>query len=591
MKRISRTNGGMGDICIDPSNPKSCKTSNIKKKVKIFSDYFASVWTNEPEGDVPSLQEMNIAFEMTMPEITPEIVEKKLRKLNPSKSPGPDNIHPRVLKEVAHEIAYPVARIFTESLEKSCMTKKWKESLVSVLFKKGIKSLAGNYRPVSLTCILCKVLESILRDHFIEHMVRNQLFTDKQYGFISGRSSTLQLLKVLDEWTEALDEGNSIDCVYMDFQKAFDTVPHRRLLSKIKSYGFNKSMVDWIEDFITGRTQRVRIDGEVSDEETVISGIPQGSVLGPFFFLVFINDMPELVKAMLYLFADDSKIYKIIKNPVHDRESLQVDLNKLYDWSDIWLMKIHPDKLFMMEIGGWREHPQHDYTVGPMMVRYSKIEKDIGVEIDDQLKFTSHIETIVKKANSKAGWLRRTFKFLTPTLFKPLYMAIVRSQLEYASSVWSPYMQKDIDKVESVQIRATKMLPGFKGKTYEERLRMLNLPTLKYRRLRGDMINTFKILSGVHERQLCPKLQLKQDATGKKGRTSMALHQERCKTDVRKFCFSYRVVAVWNTLPNKVVLAESVDAFKRQIDTAWKNEKVKFDHTESLSRVRVTRKR
>ena len=422
-------------------------------------------------------------------------------------------------------------------------------------------------------------------------MIRNQLFSDKQYGFISGRSSTLQLLKVLDEWTEALDEGNSVDCVYMDFQKAFDTVPHRRLLSKIRTYGFNETMVDWIENFITGRTQRVRIDGEVSQEELVISGIPQGSVLGPFLFLLFVNDMPDLVDAMLYLFADDNKVYKVIKHPARDRTSLQIDLDKLYEWSVTWLMKIHPEKLFAMEIGGWRENPQHDYTVGPMMVRYSNTEKDIGVEIDDKLNFCCHIETIVKKANSKAGWLRRTFKFLTPTLFRPLYMAIVRSQLEYASSVWSPYLQRDIDKVESVQMRATKMLPGFKGKTYEERLRKLNLPTLKFRRLRGDMINTYKILSGVHERKLCPKFQMKADVTGRGGRTSMAIYQERCKTDVRKFFFSTRIVAVWNTLPKEVVEAKSVESFKRNIDKAWKNERVKFDYKESLSLVRVTRRK
>ena len=470
MKRMSRTRGGIGDICIDPANPKSCKTSNLKKKVKIFSEYFASVWTQEPEGEVPSLPEKRIEFEMMMPDITPEIVENKLRKLDPSKSTGPDEQNPRVLKEIAHEISYPVSIIYKESIQSMSVPGKWKESIVSVLFKKGNKLLAGNYRPVSLTCILRKVLESILRDHFIEHMVRNLFFSDKQYGFISGRSSTLQLLKVLDEWTDALDEGYSVDCVYMDFQKAFDTVPHRRLLSKVRTYGFNENMINWIEQFITGRTQRVRIDGEFSESKEVISGIPQGSVLGPFLFLVFVNDMPELVESMMYLFADDNKVFKVIRHPTRDRDDMQIDLDKLYSWSKVWLMRIHPDKLFGMEIGGWRENPQHDYTVGPMLVKHSKMEKDIGVEVDDQLRFSSHIDTITKKANSKAGWLRRSFRFMTPILFRPLYIAIVRSQLEYAAPVWSPYRQLEIDKLESVQIRATKMLPGFKTKTYEERL-------------------------------------------------------------------------------------------------------------------------
>ena len=169
--------------------------------------------------------------------------------------------------------------------------------------------------------------------------------------------------------------------------------------------------------------------------------------------------MPDLVRSMLYLFADDNKIYKVIKNPTSDRSDMQIDLDKLYDWSKLWLMKIHPDKLYGVEIGGWRENPQYDYTVGPMVVKHSTMEKDIGVEVDNKLKFSGHIDTITKKANCKAGWLRRTFKFLTPTMFRPLYMAVVRSQLQHASSAWSPHQSQDIDKLETVQIRATKMLP------------------------------------------------------------------------------------------------------------------------------------
>ena len=591
MKRMSRTQGGIGDICINPSNPKSCKTSSIKKKVKIFSDYFASVWTQEPEGDIPTLPSKMIQFEMTIPEITPEDVKSKLIKLNPSKSCGPDNHHPRVLKETAEVIATPISIIYNESIQKHLVPTKWKESLISVLFKKGDKSLAGNYRPVSLTCILCKVLESILRDHFIDFMIRNNLFSDKQYGFLAGRSSTLQLLKVIDEWTEALDEGFSIDCIYMDFQKAFDTVPHKRLMSKLRTYGFNELMIEWITDFIVGRTQRVRIDGELSEEMLVISGIPQGTVLGPFLFLLYVNDLPELVNAMLYLFADDNKVYKIIQNPFQDRNMLQTDLDKIYEWSKLWLMKIHPDKLFGMEIGGSRDNPVYDYTVGPMIVRHSTQEKDIGVEIDDKLTYASHIDAIVKKANRMAGWLRRSFKFLTPTLFRPLYTAIVRMQVEYAFPVWNPYKQHDIDKIESVQMRATKMLPGFKEKSYSERLKLLNLPTLKFRRIRGDMITVYKMLSGKHARNLCPRLKLYKEVTGREGRHSKALYQERAKTDQRKYSFGHRVAAVWNTLPSKVVESMNVDAFKRNIDKVWKNEPMKFDYKECLSCVRVTRRK
>jgi len=522
--------------------------------------------------------------------ITPAMVEKKLKGLNVNKSPGPDEKHPKVLKELATELSQPLSIIYNKSIQESKLTKDWKLALISVLFKKGDKSLASNYRPVSLTSILCKVLESILREHFIEHMILNKLFTDQQYGFMSGRSSTLQLLKVMDEWTTALDEGNSVDCIYMDFMKAFDTVPHKRLLSKLKTYGFSTIMLKWIEEFITGRTQIVRIDGELSEERLVISGIPQGSVLGPFLFLVFVNDMPEEVKSRLFLFADDNKVYRVIEKAALDRIALQDDLDNLYEWSKTWLMRIHPEKLFGMEIGGTRETPEYDYTVGPMMVRTSKMEKDIGIEVDDKLSFCQHIDSQIKKANSKAGWLRRSFKFLTPKLFKPLYMQIVRSNLEYAVPVWSPHLKTYIDKIEKVQERATKMLPGMRKKTYEERLKILELPTLKYRRERGDMINTYKMLNGVHEKQLCPTLLMKLEVTGISGRNKLALHQSRCNTDIRKYFFSQRIVAIWNTLPDKVVEAPSVDAFKNRLDKLWKYEEIKYDHKESLRAVRVTRR-
>ena len=176
---------------------------------------------------------------------------------------GPDEVHPKILKELSRELSQPLSILFNKSIRESKLSRTWKTALISVLFKKGDKTLASNYRPVSLTSIICKVFESIVKDHLVEYMVLNNLFSDQQYGFINGRSSTLQLLKVMEEWSSALDEGNTIDCIYMDFMKAFDTVPHRRLLSKLRSYGFTDSMVNWVEAFITGRTQYVRIDGVV----------------------------------------------------------------------------------------------------------------------------------------------------------------------------------------------------------------------------------------------------------------------------------------------------------------------------------------
>jgi hypothetical protein len=190
--------------------------------------------------------------------------------------------------------------IFRQSVEKGVVTDEWKKAQISAICKKEDKAQAGNYRPVILTSVVSKVMENIVSAHIIDHMRKNNHFTRKQYGFMSGRSTALQLLAVMDRWTEALDTGDSIDCIYMDFKKEFDTVPHTRLISKLTSYGFNTEMVNWIASFLADRVQQVTINEENSKWKDVVSGIPQGSVLGPILFVVYIHDLPDQVASDLF---------------------------------------------------------------------------------------------------------------------------------------------------------------------------------------------------------------------------------------------------------------------------------------------------
>ena len=209
-----------------------------------------------------------------------EEVKKRLQKLNVNKSPGPNGLHPRILREASEQIAAPLAAIYTASINSGTIPDDWKLANVTAIYKnKGKKNVAGNYRPVSLTSIACKLLESIVREQIMDFLKKCKLLSNKQFGFLGGRSTTLQLLKVLDEWTSILDRGGTIDVIYFDFMKAFDKVHHGRLLAKLESYGIDGLLHSWIESFLSDRKQRVVVNNSQSDWAMVRSGVPQGSVL------------------------------------------------------------------------------------------------------------------------------------------------------------------------------------------------------------------------------------------------------------------------------------------------------------------------
>ena len=252
------------------------------------------------------------------------MVRNEIRGLNINTSCGPDEIHPRLLQELVDIISEPIVFLMNKSMETGVIPLDWKKAYVSPIYKKGARNRAENYRPISLTCILCKLMESFIKDVVMKHLKSKNLLSCKKYGFISGRSTTTQLLSYLDKCIKTIVTGGVVDTIYFDFAKAFDTVPHRRLLGKLTCYGISGNIINWIKAFLLGRSQVVRVNGEKSEETAVLSGIPQGSVLGPLLFVVYINDLPESVKSNIFLFADDTKILKQITSK-EDALGLQSD--------------------------------------------------------------------------------------------------------------------------------------------------------------------------------------------------------------------------------------------------------------------------
>ena len=380
-------------------------------------------------------------------------------------------------------------------------------------------------------------------------------------------------------WTEMLDNKGQIDCIYLDFQKAFDSVPHKRLLSKLKATGINGNLLGWISNFLTDRTQQVTVNGALSQLIEVLSGVPQGSVLGPLLFLIFINDLPSCVQSDAYLFADDTKVFRQI-HCKNDQVALQRDMTTLSVWCEDWLLKFNSKKCKTVTFGKQLLFDKAYYVTDESGVKHEILkdtyEKDIGVTMDKDLNFSLHIGEKVKTANQIMGIIRRCFQYLTEEMFLTLYTTLVRPHLEYAVSVWCPYKMKDIDLIESVQRRATRQVKSLKHLSYEDRLKKLNLFSMSFRRLRGDMIETFKILNGKYDENAAPTLHLSHN-TRTRG-NMQKLEIQKSKSNVRKNFFTVRVGKYWNSLPNSVINCDKVDNFKTNLDRFWNDHPLKFDY-------------
>ena len=479
--------------------PDGTQTTNDAEKVNVLNNFFKSVYTQEGDTPVPDF-DMNVNNTLSQISISKNDLALALKSLNEYKSAGPDRIHPRMLKELADQIAIPLHKLFLRSLSEGKILTKWKEQEIVPIFKKGKKSDPGNYRPVSLTSVICKVFEGFVRTALYKHLIDNGLLSSKQFGFCKGRSCLTQLLVTIDEWMSSLDKGIPVDAAYLDFKKAFDSVPHQRLICKLKGYGIDGHLLDWISDFLSGRTQYVTINGTSSEKVSVTSGVPQGSVLGPTLFIYYINDLPSVANTPTRIFADDTKSYNQIEVK-EDSVHLQTCINSLIKWSYKWLLFFNCSKCNMMHLG--KNNPCYEYTtsaeeqINPLNVTVK--EKDLGVYVDPLLNFNEHITTTIRKARGVSGLILRTLDSRCSDILCPLFLSMVRPVLEYANPVWCPYLRKDIDRIERVQRHFTKRISGLNKLSYTERLKALDLPSLEYRRARGDMVECYKITHEIYD--------------------------------------------------------------------------------------------
>ena len=437
------------------------------------------------------------------------------------------------------------------------------------LHKGGAKSSPTNYRPVSLTSVVCKILESLIKEYTVLHLNDKNLLNKTQHGLTKGRSCLTNLLTFFDDVTKSIDEGFPEDVLYLDFAKAFDKVPHQRLLKKLSAHGIDGRLKEWIANWLQGRKQQVCLNNCLSGEADVRSGVPQGSVLGPILFIVFVNDMDVGLSARILKFADDTKLYLALKDDQAIRR-LQDDLNSLCQWSSDWQMLFNIGKCVVLHIG--HGNPEAEYWMDGRVLDSVQEAKDLGILVNRSLKPSSQCLAAVKKANKILGMIYRTIEHKSPRVMAKLYKQLIRPHLEYAIQAWSPWLRKDIDLLESVQRRASKMVLGFNTLPYPERLRRLKLTTLELRRERGDVIETFKMLKGFED--LEPnRFFVRNESTHHQTRGhNLKLTKPQCRLDVRKHFFSCRSINPFNALPPRAVSAESVLQFKKAISPLYEGE-------------------
>ena len=449
----------------------SSATQDIDKAT-LFNSYFFSVFSRNTYSlpqfdDMPSTNSIIDSIS-----ITEEEVYNTLIALDSAKATGIDGISPAVLKNCATALTKPLHYLFSYAICYCCLPSEWQIHCIIPIFKAGNKNSVSNYRPISLLCIVSKVLEHIIYDK-LTNVIFDRIST-RQFGFMKGRSTLQQLLIFLKQIFE--HEGQT-DVIYLDFSKAFDRVPHNALLLKLWQFGITGNLWWWLKCYLNNRLQCVRLNGSYSTSLPVLSGVPQGSILGPLLFLVYINDLfLSIQHSNAFSFADDTKLFKQIFDLV-DSLQLQEDLNSLAVWSHDYLA-FNTNKFVHLS---FNNKLLTSYKIDDLPITSSSSHRDLGIILSSDLSWKAHYNLISSRAYKTLGLLRRTFsQCINISTKRTLYIALVRSQLLYCSPLWHPYLIQDISALERVQRRATKYILNDYNSDYKTRLIKLNLLPLMY---------------------------------------------------------------------------------------------------------------
>jgi Reverse transcriptase (RNA-dependent DNA polymerase) len=451
--------------------------------------------------------------------------------------------------------------LFQKSLDLGVVPQSWKLANITPLHKNGSKLSPTNYRGISLTSVLCKLLERIVAAHIYNHLICNNILSKNQHGFVPRRSTTTNLLETMDIITGSLNEGLGVDVIYLDFIKAFDRVAHARLVLKLRGIGLAGMLLSWCVSFLVNRKQRVVMGENMGDWMSIDSGVPQGSVLGPLFFIIYINDLISSIDIPIKVYADDTKLiiaYKDSDECVHGQNVLYI----ISEWTKLWLLYLNIDKCKVLHLGGTKfQNNKTTYYLNGIPLQTTEFEKDLGIIVNQKLNWTQHITKICINATYWRKILHKCFKFKSLDVIKKLYTSIIRPKIEYAASIWNPTSAKCMDMLEKVQRSSLKVGP-LRKLNYPARLAKLELTTLKIRRLRGDLIQLFRYYNCFDNLSMPNSPKFSQSST--RGHRFKFI-QERCLHASRQQFIFNRLASIWNRLPDAIINVKSVNEFKNAI--------------------------
>ena len=578
------------NIGIAPLKSKGNLLTDAKSKPNILLKQFILVFTKSTDNINPEVGKFNNTPPISQIIIDNNGVLKLLKRLDVHKAMGPDGIPNIVLKNCADEISQWLCTIFQQSLSTRTLPSDWRNANITPVFKKGDRHSAENYRPVSLTSVTCKLLEHIICSHMLKHFEKYSILTTLNHRFRSGYSTETQLLVTMHDLLQANDARVQVDIAILDFSKAFDTVPHDKLLHKLDAYGIKGSLHKWLSSFPQERHMNVVVEGEHSVSAPVESGVPQGTVLGPLMFLCHITDLPDTVKSQVRLFADDCLLFRQIKSQT-DHSILQNDLIELEKWAAKWGMRFNAKKCYILSI---RQKSSRFYQLDGEILQEVNSSPYLGITVSNDLQWKTHITSIMKKANSTLGFLRRNLKYCPEECKRLSYIALVRSTLEYGALVKDTYKLQDIQSIEKIQRQAARYIKNdycsrFDG-CVREMLRDLKLQPLQQRRLESRLVMMYKIVRGMvpainadevfipirKKRQI--KLKSHQDCYSSNIISKYALKNSECykvpasNTNQHKNSYFVKTTSDWNCLSETHIRAETINSFKTAVHTYVTNQ-------------------